>query len=108
MRFSIQCRLKYCTSRSCFMAASLLEKVPRLRRFPVCGSTLREYRRYCPDLSLRIMTDYLVVEKPFQQSGQIECQTLCKCVWSTDDVVHDLAEDIGEPIVAASVMVGKS
>jgi hypothetical protein len=29
--------------------------VPRFFRFPVFGSFLREYRRYCPDASLRIM-----------------------------------------------------
>lgn len=29
--------------------------VPRLRRFPVFGFFLREYRRYSPDLSLRII-----------------------------------------------------
>ena len=32
-----QCRLKYCTSRSCFSAASRESKVPRLRRLPVFG-----------------------------------------------------------------------
>src|SRR4051812_11043468 len=50
-----QCRLKYCTSRSCFSAASRVWNVPRLRRLPVFGSTLREYRRYPPAASLRIM-----------------------------------------------------
>jgi hypothetical protein len=29
--------------------------VPRLRRLPVDGFFLREYRRYCPDFSLRII-----------------------------------------------------
>src|SRR5450432_2870514 len=37
-----QCRLKYCTSRSCFSAAARDLKVPRLRRLPVLGSVLRE------------------------------------------------------------------
>ena len=31
------------------------EKVPRLRRFPVLSSFLREYSRYCPDLSFLII-----------------------------------------------------
>src|SRR5579872_6895398 len=51
-----QCRLKYCTSRSCFSAAARDLKVPRLRRLPVFGLTLREYSRYSPERSLRIMT----------------------------------------------------
>lgn len=50
-----QCRLKYCTSRSCCLAASMLANVPRLRRFPVCAFFFLEYKRNCPDLSLRIM-----------------------------------------------------
>src|SRR4051812_38960018 len=53
-----QCRLKYCTSRSCFSAASRVWNVPRLRRLPVFGSTLREYRRYPPAASLRIMATF--------------------------------------------------
>ena len=52
-----QCLLKYCTSRSCCFACSREEKVPRLRRLPVAPSFLREYKRNCPDLSLRIMPD---------------------------------------------------
>ena len=36
------CRLKYCTSRSCCSACARVSKVPRLRRRPVFGSTLRE------------------------------------------------------------------
>lgn len=56
----LQCRLKYCTSRSCFSAAARVRKVPRLRRFPVFGSTLREYNRYSPDLSLRIIANLIV------------------------------------------------
>jgi len=51
----LQCRLKNCTARSCCLAVSSVENVPRLRRFPE-ASFLREYRRYCPDLSLRIMS----------------------------------------------------
>jgi hypothetical protein len=35
-------RLKNCTARSCFSAASRVEKVRRLRRLPVLGSILRE------------------------------------------------------------------
>src|ERR1700712_4728567 len=50
-----QCRLKYCTSRSCFSAAARDLKVPRLRRLPVFGLVLREYSLYSPELSLRIM-----------------------------------------------------
>lgn len=52
--FLTQCRLKYWTSRSCCFAFSSESKVPRLRRFPVEGSVLREYKRYWPDLSFRI------------------------------------------------------
>jgi hypothetical protein len=37
-----QCRLKYCTARSCCSAAARLLKVPRLRRLPVFGFGLRE------------------------------------------------------------------
>jgi hypothetical protein len=33
----------------------MLEKVPRLRRLPVFGFFLREYNRYSPDFSLRII-----------------------------------------------------
>src|SRR5258708_29678979 len=50
-----QCRLKYCTSRSCFSAPARDLKVPRLRRLPVFGFTLREYSRYSPLCNLRIM-----------------------------------------------------
>src|SRR6476646_5845446 len=48
-------RLKYCTSRACVSAFSRVLKVPRLRRLPVLGSVLREYSRYSPLASLRIM-----------------------------------------------------
>jgi hypothetical protein len=34
--------LKNCTARSCFCAAAREENVPRLRRFPVLASFLRE------------------------------------------------------------------
>src|ERR1700675_4920893 len=54
-RTETQCRLKYCTARSCFMAAARDLKVPRLRRLPVLGFFLREYRRKPPDFSLRII-----------------------------------------------------
>lgn len=50
-----RCRLKNCTARSCFSAAARVANVPRLRRRPVRGSTFREYNRYWPDFSLRIM-----------------------------------------------------
>jgi hypothetical protein len=50
-----QCFLKYCTSRSCCFACSRFEKVPKLRRFPVEGSFLREYKRNCPDFNFRII-----------------------------------------------------
>lgn len=50
-----QCRLKYCTARSWVSAFSRDGNVPRLRRFPVFAFFLREYNRYCPDLSLRII-----------------------------------------------------
>jgi transposase len=37
-----ECRLKYCTARSCFSAASRVSNVPRFRRRFVRGSILRE------------------------------------------------------------------
>src|SRR3954470_24478406 len=49
-------RLKYCTSRSCFAASARVAKVPRFRRVPLRGSFFREYSRYWPDLSLRIIS----------------------------------------------------
>jgi hypothetical protein len=51
--------LKYSTSRSCFSAAARLEKVPRLRRFPVFGLNFREYSLYLPEASLRIICSLL-------------------------------------------------
>jgi hypothetical protein len=48
-------RLKYWTARSCASAAFRVAKVPRLRRFPVFASFFREYKRYWPELSFRIM-----------------------------------------------------
>src|SRR5262245_28572463 len=54
-RRSQPCRLKNCTARSWRSAAPRDANVPRLRRRPVRGSTLREYKRYFPVLSLRIM-----------------------------------------------------
>jgi len=50
-----QRRLKNCTARSCASAARLVAKVPRFLRFPVLAFFLREYRRYFPLLSLRII-----------------------------------------------------
>ena len=50
-----QCLLKYCTARSCFLAAASEENVPRFFLFPVFASFFREYSRNSPDLSLRIM-----------------------------------------------------
>jgi hypothetical protein len=67
-------RLKYCTSRSCCLAASSVLKVPRLRRFPVDVSFLREYKRYCPDFSFRIM---IHVDAPGHQ---------CAALWRTTGV----------------------
>ncbi len=54
-------RLKNCTARSCFSAASRLEKVPRFLCFPVRESFLREYNRYSPDFSFRIIAAPLPV-----------------------------------------------
>src|ERR1700753_53035 len=48
-------RLKYCTARSCFLAAAIEENVPRFFRFPDFTSFFREYSRYSPDFNLRIM-----------------------------------------------------
>src|SRR5205814_8812459 len=45
----------YCTARSCFSAAPRESNVPRFRRLPVLGFSLREYSRYSPDFSLRII-----------------------------------------------------
>ena len=52
---SYPARLKYWTAFSCFFAATLVWKVPRLRRFPVFGFFLREYNRYLPDFSFLII-----------------------------------------------------
>ena len=49
-------RLKNCTARSCFSAAPRVRKVPKFLRLPVVGSFFREYSRYSPFLSFRIMT----------------------------------------------------
>jgi len=40
---------------SCCLACSIVVNVPRLRRLPVEASFFLEYRRYCPDLSFRII-----------------------------------------------------
>src|SRR4051794_23640044 len=53
-------RLKYCTARSWFSAAARVAKVPRFRRRPLRGFFFREYKRYWPDLSLRIMVSVLL------------------------------------------------
>jgi len=50
-----QLRLKYCTARSCFSAAAREPKVPRFRRLPVFGFFFREYSRYFPSFSFRII-----------------------------------------------------
>jgi hypothetical protein len=47
--------LKNWTARSCFSAASRLLNVPRFRLMPVFGLTFREYNRYLPDFSFRII-----------------------------------------------------
>src|SRR5262249_4859121 len=52
-----QCaRLKNCTARSCFSAASRVLNVPRFFRFPVRESFFCEYSRYSPLFNLRIIT----------------------------------------------------
>jgi len=48
-------RLKYCTARLMLSASARVAKVPRFRRVPLRGSFFREYNRYWPDLSLRII-----------------------------------------------------
>jgi hypothetical protein len=57
--------LKYCTARSWDSAAFLDEKVPRLRRFPVLSSFLREYSRYWPLFNFLIMK-VLSVHQPLR------------------------------------------
>lgn len=47
--------MKYCTSRSCFSAASLVLNVPKFLRFPVFASFFREYNRYSPDFNFLII-----------------------------------------------------
>lgn len=49
------CLLKYCISLSCLTAAARVEKVPKFLRLPVFEFLLREYRRYPPDASFRII-----------------------------------------------------
>ena len=54
-------RLGFCSGKfkrqaaSVFCAATREENVPRFFRLPVLASFLREYKRYSPDCSLRIM-----------------------------------------------------
>ena len=51
----LQCRLKYCTARSCFSAAPRVWNVPKFRRRPVFGFFFREYSRYPLALSFLII-----------------------------------------------------
>lgn len=55
--------LKYCTAFSCASAARLVVNVPRFRRFPVWAFFFREYRRYWPVFSFRII-------------GKIHCESV--------------------------------
>src|SRR2546423_988996 len=55
LRHALYRLLNICTARSCLRAAASEPKVPRLRRRPVVGFFLREYRRYFPEGSLRII-----------------------------------------------------
>jgi hypothetical protein len=48
-------RLKYCTARSCFLAAAREENVPRFFLLPVFASFFFEYKRYSPECNFRIM-----------------------------------------------------
>jgi hypothetical protein len=57
-------RLKNCTARSWRSAAAREANVPRLRRLPVRGSFFREYSRYLPELSRRIISGGWGVQKP--------------------------------------------
>lgn len=58
-------------------------KVPRFRRLPVLGSFFREYSRYWPDLSFRIMM------VPSFYNSECLCHvvefsnSLCKCIGIT-------------------------
>ena len=47
-------------------AVTRVEKLPRFPRVPVLGSGLREYQRYSPDFSLRIMAAPQVV-RPLEE-----------------------------------------
>ena len=69
LRVAAQRRLKNCTARSCFSAAARVENVPRLRRLPLFGSRLREYSRYCPDVSFRITEKNWPPGPPSQRAG---------------------------------------
>jgi hypothetical protein len=44
------------------MAAALELNVPRFRRFLVFGLIFREYNRYSPDFSLRIITFIFIIQ----------------------------------------------
>jgi hypothetical protein len=50
-----ECFLKYWISRSCFWAAERDLNVPKFLLFPVLGFFFREYSRYPPAASLRII-----------------------------------------------------
>ena len=63
-----QCRLKYCTARSCLFAAASVLKVPRLRLFPVLGFFLREYSRYSPERSFLIIASYSLDKQKFRST----------------------------------------
>src|SRR6185503_3092592 len=80
--------LKYCTSRSRCLAFSSVEKVPRLRRFPVDASFLREYNRNSPDLSLRIMPHRML------KAALVCTPRFCT---KTTYIVATTSNDVGEP-----------
>src|ERR1700722_10757777 len=74
-------RLKYWTARSCFSAAARVSNVPRFRRRFVRGSILREYSRYLPELSLRIMRPSLTTTTPdLASTASFEPMTWSSCV----------------------------
>jgi len=79
-------RLKNCTARSCFSAAARVSKVPRFRRRLVCGSGLREYSRYWPDFSLRIMRFHVT---GLARLRALLCCANAVCVGRLSDCVSD-------------------
>ena len=74
-----QCRLKNWTAFSCFSAAARVLNVPRFLRLPVFGFFFREYSRYSPDLSFRIMESSLVqlVYEPLSLANALHFQGNC-------------------------------